>query len=126
MKNSPKEAAATPLPTMNLKEALVTVDGEQTELDKIIELLLDPRNISHNTELTRNEITAFSVLATLAKRHNLPVLKDFIRENLIFRVSKNRAGRKEITKIVSRQLAQSPQDGQDAGGFGSRWFGRRR
>lgn len=100
-------------------------DEEKSELDKIIEMILDPANIAHNTELSRNEITAFSVLSTLASKHNLPVLKEFLKHNLILRVSKGRKGRGELIKILNRQMAEHDAMNQaQAGGRG--WFQRRR
>lgn len=120
-------ATPKPLPELGLSDALVMAEEEQTELDKILELLLDPKNIAHNTELTKNEITAFSVLGTMAKRHNLPVLRDFLAENLVLRVSKGRMGRKEWVKIVGRQLAQNDMNMDDTQARAGRgWFGRRR
>lgn len=123
------QAPKTPdLPQLGLADALAVMEDEKTELDKVLELLLDPRNIHHNTELTQNEITAFSVLASLAKKYNLEALTDFILENLKLRVSKGRQGRKEWVKITSRQL--SMMDGQmpDQGhpGFWGRMMGRNR
>lgn len=116
-----------PLPQLGLQDALVMAAGEteKTELDKVLELLLKPENIGHNTELSKNEILAFSVLSTLARRHNLPVLKEFLAENLILRVSKGRAGRKEWIKIVGRHLAQEDTQMQ-AESLKRGWFGRRR
>lgn len=114
------------LPTLGLSDALAVMDEEKTELDKVLELLLDPKNIAHNTELTRNEITAFSVLGAIAKAHpELTALRDFLKENLVLRVSKGRAGRKEWVKITSRQLAMvdQNQDQKKPGGFG-RFFKR--
>lgn len=115
-----------PIPQLGLSDALVMAAGEEkTELDKVFELLLDPKNIGHNTELSRNEILAFSILGTLANRHNLPVLKEFLVENLVLRVSKSRAGRKEWIKIVGRHLAQENAEAQ-AENVRRGWFGRRR
>lgn len=91
-------------PQLGLSDALLVQQEERTELDKIFELLLSEENIHHNTELNRNEILAFSVLATMGRRYNLPVLQDFLKENMKLRVSKNRRGRDEWVKIASRQL----------------------
>jgi len=91
-------------PQLGLSDILALEEKEHTELDKILELLLDPQNIEHNSDLNKNEILAFSVLATLANRHNLPVLQQFLKQNLLLRVSKNRKGREEWVKILSRQL----------------------
>jgi hypothetical protein len=106
--------APKPLPQLGLSEALLLQNDEKpSELDKIIEMILDPANIAHNTELSRNEVTAFSVLSTLASKHNLPVLTEFLKHNLILRVSKGRKGRGELIKILNRQLAAQEQTGMD-------------
>lgn len=97
-------------PVVGLDRALLVEDSkEETELDKIIKMILDPANIAHNTELSRNEITAFSVLSTLSQKHNLPVLTEFLKNNLILRVSKGRKGRAELIKILNRQLTAQEQ-----------------
>lgn len=115
------------IPTLGLSDALAVMDEEKTELDKVLELLLDPKNIQHNTELTKNEITAFSVLTSICKKYKLPVLDDFLKENLVLRVSKGRAGRKEWVKITSRQLAMTDQNAElQRPGMLGRIFGRRR
>jgi hypothetical protein len=111
-------------PVLGLAEALMVSEDEQSELDKIIEMILDPANIAHNTELSRNEITAFSVLSTLSSKHNLPVLKEFLKQNLILRVSKGRKGRSELIKILNRQMAAQEQMASQEARRG--WFGRRR
>jgi hypothetical protein len=116
-------------PHLNLQDALAVMEEEKTELDKVLELLLDPKNIQHNTELNRNEILAFSVLSTICKAHpELSALKTFLAENLVNRVSKGRAGRKEWVKITSRQLAVAEaaagMEGQARPGM-SKYFRRR-
>ncbi len=113
-------------PKLSLSEALLMQDEEKSELDKIIEMILDPANIAHNTELSRNEITAFSVLSTLYKRHPtaFPALGNFLKENLILRVSKSRKGRAELIKILNRQMQQQELDLQQTRARG--FFGGRR
>lgn len=89
------------------------MEDEKSEMDKVLEILLDPKNISQLSDLNKNEILAFSILGTIARRYQpLSVLRDFLAENLVLRVSKGRGGRKEFTKIVSRQLqfSDQPQD----------------
>lgn len=115
-------------PKVGLSEALLLEsEGERNDLDKIIEMLLDPANIGHLTELSKNEIIAFSALGTLSQRHPnaLPVLRKFLAENLIFRVSQKRKGRGEFIRILNR--AQSAQEQMQAlEQRQSRWFGGRR
>jgi hypothetical protein len=122
-----------PLPKLDLQGILLEQQEEKTELDKVLELLLDPNNIRHNTELTQKEITAFSVLATISQNHpELPALKTFLAENLILRVSKKRKGRQEWVKITARALSAQDQfgiQGQDQarrGGIGRFFRGNRR
>lgn len=113
-------------PKLSLSEALLMEGEEKSELDKIIEMILDPANIAHNTELSRNEITAFSVLSTLYKSHPkaFPVLGDFLKQNMILRVSKGRKGRGELIKILNRQQQNEALALEQGRGRG--WFGRRR
>lgn len=40
-----------PLPKLDLQGILLEQQEEKTELDKVLELLLDPNNIRHNTSL---------------------------------------------------------------------------
>lgn len=110
------------VPPIDIEEALSLVEDEKSELDKVLELLLDQNNIQHNTELNKREITAFSVLATIAKKYDLSVLNGFLKENLVLRVSKGRAGRKEWVKIVARHLDHQMEEEEKKGS--SRWFRR--
>jgi hypothetical protein len=103
------------------------MDDEQTEMEKVIKVLLDPKNIGHLTELNRNEIIAFSTLSTIAiKRVQLDTLRVWLAENLVFRVSKGRGGRKEMIKVTSRQLQFADERAMQDQGRGRSWFGRRR
>jgi hypothetical protein len=45
------------------------VGQEKTDLDKIFEMMLDPKNIDHFTELNAQEITAFSTLGSMAEKY---------------------------------------------------------
>jgi hypothetical protein len=115
------------LPTnLNLQDALAVVDEEKTEMDKVLDILLDPNHIGHLTELNRNEILAFSALGTISsKRPSLDTLKTFLAHNLVYRVSKGRGGRKELVKVVSRQLQFAEQQMPQEGASGTRrWFKR--
>lgn len=96
------EESDTQAPNLNLSDALIDVDNEKSELDKVFKQLLDPNNIAHNTELDQEEITAFSVLAGLAEQYDLTTLKRFLLDNLQLRVSKGRKGRNEIVRITAR------------------------
>lgn len=98
-------APPKPIPELNLSDALAVMDDEKSELDKIVELITDPANIQHFTELSRAEIMAFSVLSTMEQRHPLPVLTQFLKENLVLRVSRGRQGKKELMKMVARTMA---------------------
>lgn len=90
----------TELKDLNLSEALIATEEEESEFDKIMRLMLDNNHLQHHTELTAQEITAFSVLSSMAKKYNLEILQEFLVENLKLRVSKGRAGRREWVKIL--------------------------
>lgn len=112
-----------PPTTLGFSDALAMVEEEKTEIDKVIELMLDVKNIAHNTELNKNEIISFSTLGTIGEQHpELTALNAWLLRNLIYRVSKGRQGRKEIAKIVSRQLAMSDQAIENPAGY-RKWFG---
>lgn len=111
------------IPTLGLAEQLTIVDDEKDDLERIIKLLLDKENIAHNTELTRNEITAFSILRGLAQKHNITVLQTFLDENLSLRVSKGRQGRKEWVKMIAMRGMQNEEDEQGQSRVG-RFFKR--
>jgi hypothetical protein len=92
------------------------VGQEKTDLDKIFEMMLDPKNIDHFTELNAQEITAFSTLGSMAEKY-MPngVVHGWLLKNLKMRVSKQRKGKGEAVKITSRLPAEQMQ--QRAGGF---------
>lgn len=109
-----------------IDQFIVAEEEEKTELDKVFKQIFDPANLSHLTELTRNEITAYSVLQTLADKYGLSVLREFIQESLTKRISRGRKGRTETVKIVNSRLSQSQENQNELkGGRLSKWFGRR-
>lgn len=124
---NPKENGATPrpLPTLALSDAMAMMDEPPTEMDKILELILDPRHLGNFTELSKAEIHAFSVLGSMAKRHKLTALTDFLVENLTLRVSHKRKGRAELIKMVGRHLAMESEN-QENEIAKNRFFGRGR
>ena len=112
---APEEAPPNPepLPKLGLSEALLIEDDkEKTELDKIIEMILDDRNIAHNTELSPNEIKAFSTLRAIVKKHpELIMLRNYLVERMVLSVSKSRKGRQELIRILNRQMGQDAMAG---------------
>lgn len=94
------------LPNANLSDTIMDVGEEKTELDKIFAQLLDPKNIYHNTELTSDEITAFSTLGGMADKYDIRVLKKWLVDNMQMRVSRGRRGRNEIVKITARHMQE--------------------
>lgn len=114
------------LPQLGLQDALMMMQDEETELDKVLKLLLDDKNIHHNTELSGKDITAFSVLASITKLRKLPVLENFLYENLKLRVSKGRKGRAEWVKITSRSLVRADEAEAAQRRFGGMLARRRR
>jgi hypothetical protein len=103
----PEESPPPNLPKLGLGDALLLEDEKdpKTELDKIIEMILDDANIAHNTELSGNEVKAFSALRAFVKKHeNLTMLKNYLIERMVLSVSKSRKGRQELIKILNRQM----------------------
>jgi hypothetical protein len=96
----------------------VDFSQEKTDLDKIFEMMLDPKNIVHFTELNAAEITAFSTLGSMAEKY-MPkgVVHGWLLKNLQMRVSKQRKGKAETVKITSRLPADQQAQPQGFGGF---------
>lgn len=90
-------------------ESLLEDVAEEDDLEKVIKTLLDPANIHHLTELEPDEITAFTTLGTMATKYDIKLLKDWLAQNLLLRVSKSRKGRSEFVKITQR-FADQPQE----------------
>ncbi len=97
------------------------VAEEKTELDKIFEQMLDPKNIEHFTEVNPAEITAFSTYGAyingLCKKYGykLQMPKEWIIKNLTMRVSKGRKGKMEMVKVTARNPWQEQQQGGGKG-----------
>lgn len=81
----------------------LTMGEELSDLDKIMAKAFDDKNIEHLTELTGDEIVGFSTLGVIAaKRMPNGVIHKWLIKNLKMRVSRNRKGKGEFVKIVSR------------------------
>lgn len=87
----------------------LSMGEELTDLDKIMDKAFDEKNIEHLTELTGDEIVGFSTLGVIAaKRMPNGVIHKWLVKNLKMRVSRNRKGKGEFVKIVSRNPEQFP------------------
>ena len=114
-----------PLPQVGIEEGLLyTQEEEKLEFEKIYQLMLDPKNLAHNTELTKSEITAFSVVSSMLREHPkaLHVLDKFLTENMAMRVSHKRGGRREWFKAIARHAMEQDMQAQ----ANRRLFGRGR
>lgn len=94
---------------VDIQDALALIDDEETEFDKVMRLMLDPTNIEHNTELTKNEIAAFSALMPMCEKYSLKLGARYLKHAMAQRVSLNRGGRKEWVKILSRRSENQEQ-----------------
>lgn len=108
----------TDAPSADLDELLAEAEEEETELDKLMRLMLDPANIEHNTELSRREIKAYSVLGPRAEKYGLECLKQYLARNLKLKVSKDRKGRVEWVKIASKARGDKSDEEERAGARG--------
>ena len=87
----------------------LSMGEELSDMDKIIKQAFDEGNIEHLTELTGDEIVGFSTLGVIAsKRMPNGVIHKWLIKNLKMRVSRNRKGKAEFVKIVSRNPEQFP------------------
>lgn len=75
---------------------------ESSDLSKVLEHMLKPQNLPHMTELSNAEINAFATLGSLAAKHKIKIIEEWLLKSLSYRVSKGRKGRLETVKITSR------------------------
>lgn len=120
-----KKGEAEPLPEMGLSDLLTMVDEDKDDFERIMELLLDPANINHNTELGDREINGYAILGSMGRKYNLPGLQEYLLERKTLKVSRARKGRGEWVEILkrTREAAQLELYNAKKQGFG-RYFGR--
>lgn len=71
-------------------------EPEESDKDKVLQILLDPEGINLKTELNDKEILEISRLHVVAERIGSKSLDSFLKNFKELRVSKGRQGRKEI------------------------------
>lgn len=101
MSSQPRQSRAdiAVVPSM---DAMMEDVPEENDMDKIFKRFLDPANIVHLTDLSSDEILAFTTLKGFASQYELTPLTAWLGENLQLRVSKSRQGRKEFAKMAQR------------------------
>jgi hypothetical protein len=95
----------TERPDMSSINAFDDIEDE-SELDKIFERMLSDDNLHHLTQLTREEISAFTGAWALCEKYGLATQKKYLFQNLKLRVSMDRKGRGEFVKIAQRHSDQ--------------------
>ncbi len=88
------------------------VDDEKSDMEKVLEHLMDPNKIMHNTQLTRDEIIGLNGLAVIGKRNNLDIITQWLSGFMQMKVSEGRQGRKEVVKITSRAVGMDMDNNQ--------------
>lgn len=74
---------------------------KEEAIAKAVEHLADEDKIMLFSDVTFWEINKLSTLKVIAYRYNLEWLNDYLKFNLMLRVSRERLGRKEIVNITS-------------------------
>lgn len=111
-------------PGIGFADQMVTMEEEQSELDKIFERMLDPNNLTQNTNLSKVEAVKFARLAVLASKYDWDTLKEELVEALQHRVSIQSAGRKDAVRLATRY--DDREDRDDRSGFAKFFGGGRR
>jgi len=83
------------------------IPEEESSNAKILEILLDNKNINLKTEVSDGEILELAKLETVANKLNNNILAQFLTTFKELRVSKNRQGRKEIVGNIREEEEKS-------------------
>lgn len=97
-------------------EGLMTItetepENQDSDRDKVMQILLDKKDINLKTELNDVEILEIAKLEVLSTRINSSSLTDFLTKFKELRVSKDRQGRQEIIGAIQDD------DTKKSGGF---------
>jgi hypothetical protein len=83
------------------------IEPTESDSDKVLEILLDRKDINLKTELNDKEILEIARLEVLSTKINSPSLASFLSKFKELRVSKDRQGRKEIIGAIQGNNTKS-------------------
>lgn len=109
-----------------IDESDLSGDASTTEeaMGKLIALLSNENKFRVITELTKDEESAIAGLLALAETYDIPLLKNYIKNLLLLRVSRKREGRKEIIQMGVARLKDAMQNNLFKRMGGMMGFGR--
>jgi hypothetical protein len=92
-------------------ELLSDVATSEEALGKIMALLANEDKYKLITELGDGEISHFAGLLAIADTYDIQLLKNYLKNYLLLRISKKRQGRKEIIEMGVARMREQGQQG---------------
>ena len=85
---------------------LMASDIEETEKDKIIQILFEHKDIRKIADISEKNMINISVLLTFAKEVDVPLVDYFCDTYLSVSLSKDRQSRKEVVEIYKTHMME--------------------
>jgi hypothetical protein len=92
-------------------EMLSDVSTTEEAMGKIIALLANEDKYKLITDVEQNEISNIAGLLAIADTYDITLLKNYLKNYLLLRISKKRLGRKEIVEMGIAKMQSSSQAG---------------
>jgi len=92
-------------------EMLSDVSTTEEAMGKIIALLANEDKYKLITDVEHNEISNIAGLLAIADTYDITLLKNYLKNYLLLRISKKRLGRKEIVEMGIAKMQSSSQAG---------------
>ena len=107
---------------MSLSDILGETQGLEEKdvgelIEKIIDKLLDEKNVLQLTDLSESEIREVAELLAIADTFNVMFIKKYVKYVLLLKISKKRAGRKELLNAIKYLAVVFHQEKEDKGGI---------
>jgi len=92
-------------------EMLSDVSTTEEAMGKIIALLANEDKYKLITDVEQNEISNIAGLLAIADTYDITLLKNYLKNYLLLRISKKRLGRKEIVEMGIAKMQSASQAG---------------
>ena len=96
---------------LNEAELLTDVSTTEEAMGKIIALLANEDKYKLITDIQYDEISTIAGLLAIADTYDIPLLKNYLKNFLLLRISNRRQGRKEIVEMGVAKVQSSAQAG---------------
>lgn len=106
-KLSHRPILATPLVFQQPTDLLSDISTSEEAYGKLMALLADETKRNMISDLTGQEIIHVAALAAVADQYDIKLLKEYLKNFLLLRISKDRQGRKEIAALAGQKIQEA-------------------